>query len=57
MAQQLPAQTLQNQDFLLKRFVTEMQDQSYQMVHIASHGLFQGTPRTTLLSPMIVNWI
>jgi CHAT domain-containing protein len=43
------AEVLHNQDFLLNRFVGEVEQHPYRIVHIASHGLFQGPPEENFI--------
>ncbi len=49
LSQRLPGRTLRDQDFLLDRFVSEIDGQPYRVVHIASHGLFQGPPEENFI--------
>ncbi|MBK1694079.1 hypothetical protein CKO09_04920 [Chromatium weissei] len=49
LSQRLAGRTLRDQDFLLQRFVTEVSGQPYRVVHIASHGLFQGPPEDNFI--------
>jgi CHAT domain-containing protein/predicted negative regulator of RcsB-dependent stress response len=49
LSQRLPGRTLRDQEFLLSRFVSEIDEQPYRVVHIASHGLFQGPPEENFI--------
>lgn len=49
LSQRLPGRTLRDQEFLLNRFVSEIDEQPYRVVHIASHGLFQGPPEENFI--------
>ncbi|MBV5309478.1 CHAT domain-containing protein [Chromatium okenii] len=49
LSARLPGRTLRDQEFLLKRFVAEVGGQPYRVVHIASHGLFQGPPEDNFI--------
>lgn len=44
LQQRLSGLVLRDEQFLLERFVEEVSQEPYQIVHIASHGLFQGPP-------------
>lgn len=43
------AEVLHNQDFVLSRFVENVEQYPYRIVHIASHGLFQGPPEENFI--------
>ena len=49
LSARLSAHTLRDQEFLLQRFVAEVGGQPYRVVHIASHGLFQGPPEDNFI--------
>jgi CHAT domain-containing protein len=49
LAQRVPGRALRDQEFLLSRFVEEVGGQPYRVVHIASHGLFQGPPEENFI--------
>ncbi len=49
LSQRLPGRVLRDQEFVLNRFVQEVADQPYRVVHIASHGLFQGPPEENFI--------
>ncbi len=49
LSRQLPALTLRDEQFLLQRFVTEIDEHPYRIVHIASHGLFIGPPEDNFI--------
>ncbi|MBK1648017.1 CHAT domain-containing protein [Rhabdochromatium marinum] len=49
LATETASEVLRNQDFLLHRFVDEVEQNPYRIVHIASHGLFQGPPEENFI--------
>ncbi|MBK5968613.1 MULTISPECIES: CHAT domain-containing protein [Thiorhodovibrio] len=49
LSAQTASQVLRNQDFLLDHFVDEVEQHPYRIVHIASHGLFQGPPEENFI--------
>ncbi|WPL17929.1 putative ATPase [Thiorhodovibrio winogradskyi] len=49
ISKRIPSEVLHNQDFLLERFVNELAQHPYRIVHIASHGLFQGPPEQNFI--------
>ncbi len=48
IAKMLPSNVLLNKDFNIENFTKEI-SHSYKIVHIASHGLFSGTPEKSFL--------
>lgn len=49
LSRRIPSEVLHNQDFVLERFVGEVEQHPYRVVHIASHGLFQGPPEQNFI--------
>lgn len=49
LSRRLPGVTLLDQEFVLNRLVSEMGERPYRVVHIASHGLFQGPPEDNFI--------
>ncbi|QIK38324.1 CHAT domain-containing protein [Caldichromatium japonicum] len=49
LAQRVAGRALRDQDFVLNRFTSEVSGQPYRVVHIASHGLFQGPPEENFI--------
>lgn len=48
VAQVLPSRTLMDEQFVLENFEDEM-ERTYRIVHIASHGIFSGTPEESFI--------
>ncbi|MCU7836842.1 MAG: tetratricopeptide repeat protein [gamma proteobacterium symbiont of Taylorina sp.] len=49
LSELMQGQVLQNENFLLQRFTTEVTEKPYRIVHIASHGFFGGAPEQNFL--------
>lgn len=49
LSKNLYGQKLMNSEFLLDRFSSEMKEQNYRIVHVASHGFFGGTPEENFI--------
>lgn len=49
IAGMMPSETLMDEAFRLDRFVTELGEKSFRVVHIASHGLFGGSPEENFI--------
>ena len=49
LSKQFEAEVLLDDDFLLKRFINDVENQPFRVVHIASHGYFGGTAEDSFI--------
>jgi len=49
LAQEMQGQILLNEEFQMDHFSTELKEQSYRVIHIASHGFFGGAPEQNFI--------